>query len=106
MRNLGQCSTHITPLISLLACHPSLQGDGTAQLLCRDAAAQAAVCSILQADFSAMTCLPFTVPATGSSNGLHTGSSSSSTAAAAGLCANGSPAAGKAVEAVAVAAAQ
>ena len=62
------------------------QGDGTAQLLCRDAAAQAAVCGILQADFPGVACMPFTVPATsgrsGGSNGMLGGS-------AAGLRANG-----------------
>ncbi|PRW33024.1 GHMP kinase [Chlorella sorokiniana] len=109
-----------SPVLHRVLAHPPIQpliyggkgvgsqGDGTAQLLCRDAAAQAAVCGILQADFPAMTCLPFTVPATGTSGSLHNGGSSSSSgvAAAAGagaLCSNGSPA-GKAMEPVAVAA--
>lgn len=43
----------------------ALQGDGTAQLLCRDAAAQAAVCAILQQDLG-VQCMPFTVPPTDS----------------------------------------
>ena len=87
-------SQHIQPALP-----PLPQGDGTAHLLCRDASEQAAVCSILQADFPAMTCLPFTVPATGSNGTLQ----HSSSAAAAGLCSDGSPI-GKAAEAVAVAA--
>ena len=41
-----------------------MQGDGTAQLLCTSVAAQAAVCAILERDFS-MHCMPFTVPPTG-----------------------------------------
>ena len=50
-----------------------------------------------------MTCLPFTMPATGSNASLRNGSSSG-VAAAAGLCAHGSPTGGKAMEPVAVAA--
>lgn len=42
------------------------QGDGTAQLLCKDAAAQEEVCRILSADFG-MHCMPFTVPPTAGS---------------------------------------
>jgi hypothetical protein len=41
----------------------ALQGDGTAQLLCRDAAGQAAVCSILTQDLG-VDCISFTVPPT------------------------------------------
>jgi hypothetical protein len=39
----------------------AVQGDGTAQLLCKDAAAQAEVSRILTEDFG-VSCLPFTVP--------------------------------------------
>ncbi|GAB4820149.1 hypothetical protein N2152v2_007195 [Parachlorella kessleri] len=39
------------------------QGDGTAQLLCRDADGQAAVCSILTQELG-LDCMAFTVPAT------------------------------------------
>ena len=44
------------------------QGDGTAQLLCRDAEAQRRVCDILSRDLQ-LECVPFTVPATGELNG-------------------------------------
>jgi mevalonate kinase len=42
------------------------QGDGTAQLLCRDAEAQAAVCAIVARDMPGMACTPLTLqPTTG-----------------------------------------
>ena len=53
-------------LLTQMPCHlpaAAVQGDGTAQLLCRDAAAQAEVCRILRDDFG-MHCMPFTVPPT------------------------------------------
>ena len=43
--------------------HTTLQGDGTAQLLCRDAAAQDQVCRILASELG-VNCTPFTVPPT------------------------------------------
>lgn len=51
------------------------QGDGTAQLLCRDATAQQMVCALLNSELG-LDCVPFTVPPTtdinGQTNGLAT----------------------------------
>ncbi|PSC73195.1 GHMP kinase [Micractinium conductrix] len=88
------CPSQLTsPVLHRLLAHPPIQhllyggkgvgsqGDGTAQLLCRDAAAQGEVCRILAADFPPMSCMPFTVPPTAgstlpaSSNGAATGTS-------------------------------
>jgi galactokinase len=40
------------------------QGDGSAQLLCRNAASQQAVCEVLEAELG-VHCMAFTVPASG-----------------------------------------
>ena len=47
----------------MAVCLTCVQGDGTAQLLCRDAEGQAAVCRILT-DELGLDCMAFTVPAT------------------------------------------
>ena len=81
------CIRQRLPLIQRLP--TAVQGDGTAQLLCRDAAAQAEVCRILRDDFG-MHCMPFTVPPTGGSapaahaNGSSSGSGRNGSSTAAG----------------------
>lgn len=69
--SLGLGMQHQTGSKSKSACSTSetcrsggrAQGDGTAQLLCRDAASQAEVCGILTQDLG-VHCMPFTVPPT------------------------------------------
>ena len=64
------------------------QGDGTAQLLCKDAAAQAEVGRILTEDFG-MSCMPFTVPPTAGKGVAGPPATSASAAAAPQAHANG-----------------
>ena len=82
LRLRTSCTSRAVPPTALCTlAHACAQGDGTAQLLCRDAAAQGEVCRILAADFPPMSCMPFTVPPTAgstlpaSSNGAATGTS-------------------------------
>lgn len=69
-----------SPVLHRVLAHPPIQplihggkgvgsqGDGTAQLLCRDAASQATVCEILERDL-AVHCIAFTVPSTAPKRG-------------------------------------
>ena len=61
---MAACLPACLPACLLGVCCFAAQGDGTAQLLCRDAAAQQEVCRILTSDFG-MHCMLFTVPPTG-----------------------------------------
>ncbi|KAL4857393.1 hypothetical protein ACK3TF_002272 [Chlorella vulgaris] len=87
------CPSQLTsPVLHSVLSHPPIQqhvyggkgvgsqGDGTAQLLCRDAAAQAEVCRIITQDFG-MHCMPFTVPPTPGCNGAAAASQAGAAAA-------------------------
>lgn len=107
-RGLRQSSSCSLPSTAASLWRPAVQGDGTAQLLCRDAAAQAEVCRILEADLK-VHCMPFTVPPTDGSAALAAGSVASAAAVGAAAIAAPSSNGGKAAaallqEAVAVAA--